>query len=205
MWFFRAIEFLPRPTFFGLAPQLAMLAVWLLFETRNPTLFGLPVSPLWLALAAFAALHFAQRLPDALAKGRVVTGGRSAAWATVVVAGAALAASAFVTEPRLLQTGWLVGRSIFVFVFLSMLLFYDDGDIAQLPFRWAGEHPFARAALWITAVRFALELTVTSWLMVRSSLVDWVFFVTLGRIAMYYLFEWITILFALSRTDDEDA
>ena len=78
MWFFRSIELLPRPRFLGLAPTLAMLAVWAVFEGTTPALFGHPVQPLWLAFVTFFALTLAARLPQLLARAEGRGNGRVA-------------------------------------------------------------------------------------------------------------------------------
>lgn len=203
MWFFRAIEHLPRPSVIGLAPTLAMLAVWGLFEDTAPALFGRPVLPLWLALATYFALTLAARLPSLLARGDPRSGSRRALTLVATALVLVVAAGALVTEPWLLQIGWIVGWLGYAGLFVLLLVTAGPDDVALMPFRWASEHPFAREAMWIVAVRLATVALLVSLVTAHGSLTEWVFTISLGRIALFYLFEWITILFAVTWRDGD--
>lgn len=203
MWFFRSIDLLPRPSFLGLAPTGAMLAVWALFEGTEPELFGRTVHPLWLALATYFALTFAARLPALLARGEVTTGARMALVGSVAAIVLAMALGLFVRDPWLLQLGWIAGWFGYTALFVGLLATSGPGDLALMPYRWAADHPFSREAMWIVAVRLASVAALVSLVAVYGSLTEWMLTISLGRIGLYYLFEWITILFALTWRDGD--
>ena len=201
MLLFRSIDYLPRPTLMGLTPAAAMLAVWALFEGTEPILAGRPVQPLWLAFVTYFSLTLAARLPGLLARGRVSRGARAALWAALVLYVAALVAGGFVADPRLLQLGWILGWLAYTALFVGTLLVFDAEDLALMPYRWAIDHPFGREAMWIVAVRLSVVALAATWAMTRGTLTEWVLFITLGRLFLFYVFEWITILFALTWRD----
>lgn len=203
MWFFRSIELLPRPTLIGLAPTAAMLAVWSLFAGTSPRLFGTQVLPLWLALATYFALTFAGRLPELLARGDVARRARSTLLVSVTAIGLAILAGAFVRDPWALQLGWIIGWLGYTGLFVGLLVSAGPGDLALMPYRWAADHPFSREAMWIVAVRLAAVALMVSVVAVHGSLTEWVCTISLGRIALFYFFEWITILFALTWRDGD--
>lgn len=201
MWFFRSIELLPRPTFIGLAPTAAMLAVWSLFAGTSPRLVGLDVLPLWLALVTYFSLTFAGRLPDLLARGEVTRRARITLLGSVAAILLAILAGAFVGDPWLLQLGWLAGWLGYAGLFIGLLVTAGPGDLALMPYRWAADHPFSREAMWIVALRLATVAMLVSLVAVHGTLTEWVYTISLGRIALFYLFEWITILWALTWRD----
>ncbi|HCQ66230.1 MAG TPA: hypothetical protein DIU07_14240 [Rhodobacteraceae bacterium] len=201
MWFFRSIELLPRPSFVGLAPTGAMLAVWTLFAGTGPRLFGAQVLPLWLALATYFALTYAARLPELLARGEVTRRARLTLHASVAATLLAIFAGVFVSDPWFLQLGWIVGWLGYTGLFVGLLVTAGPGDLALMPHRWATDHPFSREAMWIVAVRLAAVALLVSAVALHGTLTEWVYTISLGRIALYYLFEWITILFALTWRD----
>ena len=203
MWFFRSIDLLPRPSFLGLAPTAAMLAVWALFEGTAPELFGQEAQPLWLAFVTYFALTFAARLPALLARGEVTRGARIALIASVAATVLAMSVGFFVRDPWILQLGWIVGWLGYTGLFVGLLATCDKGDLALMPFRWAADHPFSREAMWIVAVRLAAVALLVSLVAVHGTLTEWVLTISLGRIALFYLFEWITILFALTWRDGD--
>jgi hypothetical protein len=200
MWFFQSVELLPRPTLQRLIPSLAMIVVWFLFHGLQPEIFGHPVQAIWLAVGVQAVLGLANRVPGVLGVQGVNVKfvlGLFVAFAGFVLAGV------FLHDAKVIQVGWLAGWLIYTAMFAAVPALFSDDSISQLPFRWASTHPFARQALWITAVRFALVALGASWVMSAGSLTDWVLFLTLGQLALFYLFEWVTILMALSLPDDE--
>ncbi len=203
MWFFRSIDLLPRPSFIGLAPTGAMLAVWALFEGTTPQLFAFDVHPLWLALVTYFALTFAGRLPALLARGEVTRTARRALVASALATAAAIAAGVLVRDPWFLQLGWIVGWLGYTGLFVGLLVTSGPSDLALMPYRWAADHPFSREAMWIVALRLAAVALLVSLVAVYGSLTEWVLTISLGRIALYYLFEWITILFALTWRDGD--
>ena len=201
MWFFRSIELLPRPTFLGLAPTAAMLAVWGLFAGTAPELFGRLVHPLWLALVTYFALTYAARLPALLARGEVTAGARASLMALVAGTALLIAAGLFIADPWILQLGWIAGWLGYTFLFVGLLATSAQDELALFPFRWASDHPFSREAMWIVALRLAAVALLVSLVAIHGTLTEWVLTISLGRIALYYLFEWITILFALTWHD----
>lgn len=203
MWFFRSIELLPRPTLMGLAPTAAMLVVWVLFEGTEPVLFGRIVLPLWLALATYFSLTLAGRLPGLMARGHVSIGARLALRASVAICIAVIIAGGLVQDPRLLQLGWIIGWIGYTALFVGTLLVFDAEDLALMPYRWAIDHPFGREAMWIVAVRLSVVALLATWVTAYAAVTEWVLFVTLGRMALFYLFEWVTILFALTWRDGD--
>lgn len=198
MWFFRSIDLLPRPSFIGLAPTVAMLAVWGLFEGTSPRLFGLELQPLWLALATSFALTYAGRLPALLARGDVTRVARAALWWSVGGTVLAIGGAVFLRDPWLLQLGWIAGWLGYTGLFLALLATSGPDDFALMPYRWASDHPFAREAMWIVAVRLAAVALLAVLVAVHGTLTEWVVTISLGRLGLFYLFEWITILFAIT-------
>ena len=203
MWFFRSIELLPRPSFMGLAPTVAMLFVWALFAGTSPELFGREVLPLWLALITYFSLTFAARLPSLLARGEVTRIARLSLSAAVAVIVLAIAVGALVQDPWILQLGWIGGWLVYTGLFVVLLATSGQEDLALMPFRWAADHPFSREAMWIVAVRLAAVALLVSLVAVYGTLTEWVLTISLGRIALFYLFEWVTILFALTWRDGD--
>lgn len=203
MWFFRSIELLPRPTVLGLAPTAVMLAVWGLFEGTEPVLFGREVLPLWVALATYFILTLAARLPGLLARGQVSPGARLALRAALMICVGAIGAGAFVEDASLLQLGWIVGWLGYTLLFVGTLLVFDAEDLALMPYRWAIDHPFGREAMWLVAMRLSVVAVAVTWVTTYGTLTEWVLFVTLGRMVLFYLFEWVTILFALTWRDGD--
>ncbi len=203
MWFFRSIELLPRPNFLGLAPTAAMLAVWALFAGTTPVLFGRAVEPLWLAFVTYFALTFAARLPALLARGEVTHVARLALYASVAATVLAMAAGLFVRDPWILQLGWIVGWLGYTGLFVGLLATSGQSDLALMPYRWAADHPFSREAMWIVAVRLAAVALMVSLVAVYGTLTEWVLTISLGRIGLYYFFEWVTILFAVTWRDGD--
>ena len=201
MWFVRSIELLPRPSFLGLAPAVAMLAVWGVFEGTEPELFGRTVLPLWLALVTHFALTLAARGPALLARGEVSRRARLAFHAALATLTAALGLAMFIRDPWLLQLGWFVGWLGYTGLFVGTLLTFDEDDLALMPYRWASAHPYPREAMWLVALRLAVVALAAAYITARGSLTDWVLFVTFGRMAVFYLFEWVTIVFALTWRD----
>lgn len=202
MWFFRSVEFLRRPSLVWLAPTIAMLVVWGVFEGTEPTVFGQPVLPLWLALVANFALRLAARGPSALVRARR---DRSAwaIWTVLVGMVAAAIGGAFVHDPWLLQLVWLLGLLVYVANFAVAMLVFTPEDFARMPSRWAGATPFSRLAMWLVVLRWAVVGLGASWLMVHGTETDWVLFVSLGTLALYYLFDWITVFLAITRPRDD--
>lgn len=203
MWFFRSIDLLPRPRLTGITPTLAMLAVWALFEGTAPRLFGRPVSPLWLALASSFALAYAARLPGLLTRDKLSPTGRRAVIAIATGLALVIAAGGLVTDPRILQIGWILGWALYTGLFVLLLISSGPRELAAWPYRWATNHPFARDAMWLMALRLATLVLAASLVAIHGTLGEWVITVTLGRLALFYLFEWVTILFALTWRDGD--
>ena len=201
MWFFRSIELLPRPRFLGLAPTLAMLAVWAVFEGTTPALFGHPVQPLWLAFVTFFALTLAARLPQLLARAEGRGNGRVALILSAVAIALLVGAGGLVTETYSLQIGWILCWLGYSGLFVLLLATSDPGELAAFPYRWASDHPFSREAMWIVALRLATVALAAALVAIHGTLTEWVVTITLGRLALFYLFEWVTILCALTWRD----
>ena len=201
MWFFRSVELLPRPRLTGIAPTLAMLAVWALFADTTPALFGHEVQPLWLAFVTFFALTIAARLPPLLTRNTLGPTTRRAAVAAAGAMALVLAAGGFVSGPWPLQVGWIVGWVVYTGVFVLLLVSSGPAELAAFPYRWASGHPFAREAMWIVALRLATVALAAALVAIHGTLTEWVVTITLGRLALFYLFEWVTILFALTWRD----
>ena len=92
------------------------------------------------------------------------------------------------------RTGWLGYTGLF----LALLATSGPDDFALMPYRWASDHPFAREAMWIVAVRLAAVALLAVLVAVHGTLTEWVVTISLGRLGLFYLFEWITILFAIT-------
>lgn len=201
MLFLRSFELLPRPSLSWLAPHLGMLAVWFAFEGTDPAILGHPVLPIWLACLVQVMLTLARNAPTVLRRARAEGGAGPVAAAYMAILAIVLAGGLAVS-PWIIQAGWLIGWTLYTLLFTGMLrLSPQDAD--WMPSRWAGQSPVAQSALWLVAVRTAVFVAVASWLMARGTLTDWVLFLTLGQVALFYLFGWFTILMALTAPDDE--
>lgn len=200
MWIFQSVEMLPRPTLQRLMPSLAMIVVWFLFHGLQPEIFGHPVQAIWLAIGVQAVLGLANRIPNVLGVAGV---NRKFLLGLVVAFSGFVIAGMFFDDPKVIQVGWLVGWLVYTAAFAAIPALASDDYVAEMPFRWASTHPFARQALWITSVRFALVALGASWVMDEGTLTDWVLFLTLGQLVLFYLFEWVTILLAMTLPDDE--
>lgn len=201
MWIFDSVEMLPRLTLQRLIPSLAMIVVWFLFQGLQPSILGHPVQAIWLAVGVQAVLGLANRIPGILGLPGVNMKfilGLGVAFSGFVMAGV------FLEDPKVIQYGWLIAWLVYTAAFAAIPAIASDDYVADMPFRWASTHSFARQALWLTAIRFALVALGASWLMNHGSLTDWVLFLTLGQLALYYVFEWITILLAMNIEDDEE-
>lgn len=202
MWFFDSIELLPRPSLKGVAPHFALLGTFLAFEPLSVSVAGLPVSALGLAVFAYLALTLGRnmtRVLDTLRAGAMP----NSALIPVVLILPLIVAGVFAADPLIVQRVWLFGWIVYTMIFVGIVSFGEDGDLDLLPSRWASsDEPLSRPVLMIHGLRFAAEAAAASWLMLHAPLLDWVIFASLGRLAGYYLAEWLIVLFILARDPD---
>ncbi len=201
MWFFRAVEFLPRPTFLWVAPSVAMLVTWFLFEAHPTALFGVPLSRLGMATAAYWALSLARTYPAGASRMTELVG-RPATYGLYLVFAGVLSLAVLSPDPRAIQIVWTSGTVLWV-VAVGLFVFFSPEDIPELPLRWAEDHPKAKLAVEIGLVRAAFFAMVSTLVILYGSVTDWVILMTLGRIALFYLAEWVTILFVWTAPDEE--
>ena len=172
MWIFDTIELLPRPSFRGLAPHLALLVVYLVFRDLPVAVAGHAVSPRGLAVLASLALSLGRNLPSVLTAARALNL-RWAVLVPVVVVGFVVLVGAF-AAPLLVQKGWLLGWILYATTFLWFVQFGADEDIDRLPSRWASaDEPLSRPVLMIHALRLAGEAFIASWMMQHATVLTY--------------------------------
>lgn len=200
MWFFRSFSFLRRPSFRGLAPSLAFLAVYRIFKDLPLSAFGIELSALGLAVFTALSLTFARNLPYSDARKQGFLG----VLVFFVVAILLLGFWATITlEERVIQTVIVIGWIAHTLSLALIVFTFPLEDMARLQFRWASTHPLSRMAMGIMTVRFAVEAAGASALMLYGTVGDWVLFLSVGRIFLHYFFDWITVLAIMTAPDEE--
>jgi len=202
MWFFRSFSYLPRPTFQGLAPWLAIFIVFWLFQDEAPTVRRYQLSPLGLAVFSGLALLHARNFPSVIRRSKEKGLGYLPVLPIVpitVLAGWGV----FAGQDISIQIGWAIGYTGFAALVAVAVFSSGPDELADLPFRWASDHPLAQSAMRLTVVRLALEAAGATTIMIYGSVEDWVLFVSLGRLALWHFFDWIIILTVMTAPDED--
>ncbi|MEM8591426.1 MAG: hypothetical protein AAGF13_02755 [Pseudomonadota bacterium] len=192
MWFFWSIRQLPRFNVWLRGPQILALVVFLLFEGQVGTALGIEIFALKTAAAAMwlAATCF------------VISRAESPQWPEVTVTAIMFALICVVIalpDERAIMVLVTGVFAVTLFFLLGIPFLFEPDERAQLPFRWLGVEGMQSAAFGLLAARETLFLAVALWAMAALSVLDWLLWITLGRIALYYFYEWLMILLWAAR------
>lgn len=194
----KAFHTLTPPPPRDLAPILVTFGVWSAVADLDLVWMGFPVLPLWFALASGTLFWLIGRMPEFYDRAhgtpqKAAVIGMSAFLVFVILA------SSLSTQAWMIQSVWIAGSILYGLVFSVGVLMGDNEDLAMLCPRWAHAPDFTRTALWVIAIRNAFVALGAVILMNETQLTEWVVFVTLGKVAAYYIGEWFTVQAYLSR------
>ncbi|SNT19605.1 hypothetical protein SAMN05421757_107241 [Tropicimonas sediminicola] len=197
MWVFRTIVLVPRPDLAGIAPCLALLAVFAAFNGRDVLAFGQPVAPLNIAVATALFVFLMRNI--LLLRREVLPVDVPVGWG---VGGILAPLVLFAPSPEVVQQGvsiLLLGLALGILVVLRFAPDLTD----RIPSIWSGSGQGASDALLIVAVSLALR-AVGAWLLVvAGEPALWVLFVSVGGIAADFLTNWIILLYLFVNRHNE--
>ena len=202
MWFWRSFQYLPPPSFAGVAPHLAVFFVYWAFRDLSVHAGPFALLPLGMAVCCGMVLTLSRGFAGMLAKAR--RGGITGPIIAFAVLFFTLAVAASVAPvDRVVQMGWVIATLIYAALLTFSVMIFTPKELARLPFRWASEHPTAQSAMWLTAIRYSAVVAGASAIMVFGTVEDWVLFITFGRLAIWYFFDWVIILTIMTAPDEE--
>lgn len=190
MWFWWSLRQLPRFDAIRWGPFLAAPLFFALFEGAGGRVFGIEIFALKTALLTtwmISACFYAWRALTLRREAEVA----SALY--ILLFGSALLMPSE-QSLMLFAVGFHVAQTALVGL---IPVIFNPEEYPRLPYRWLRVEETFAAGHTLLLVREIAAVTVSYWVALQLSPLDWLLWISVGRIALYYLYEWLmTLLFA---------